>query len=84
MPPRTHTTPEVAAAVGVSDQTIRRWARDGLLPAPRKVHRGGRGSGMVWPEAAVAQAQWVHTQLEAGRTLNEVRDALAAGEFTPG
>jgi len=79
-----HTTPEVAAAVGVSDQTIRRWARSGLLPAPRLVHRGGRGSGMMWPELTIAQGRWVHAQLEAGRTLDDVREALAAGEFTPG
>lgn len=81
---RALTTPEVAEAVGVSVQTIRRWRRQGLLPAPEVVFRGRRGTGSEWPESAVAQGRWVHSQLEAGRTIPKILAALEAGEYPPG
>lgn len=77
------TTPELAEAVGVSDETIRRWAKWGLLPPPEKVNRGSRGVVSRWPEGTLEQALWVHKQLEAGRTRHEVLAALKAGEFSP-
>lgn len=74
---------EIAKAAGVTPTTIRRWAKAGLLPAGKKVHRGRRGTGLVFPETAPAQAVWVKAQLDAGRTVEEVREAIAAGEYTP-
>lgn len=74
---------EIAKAAGVTPTTIRRWAKAGLLPAGKKVHRGRRGTGLVFPEEAPAQAVWVKAQLDAGRTMEEVREAIAAGEYTP-
>jgi DNA-binding transcriptional MerR regulator len=75
------TTPKLAELVGVSGQTLRRWVQLGLLPAPEKVHRGRRGTVSEWPEGSVEQARWVHTQLEAGRTIAKILAALEAGAF---
>jgi len=80
---RTYTTPEAAAAVGVSGQTLLRWARAGLLPAPERVLRGRRGNVSEWPESTLAQARWVFGQLEAGKTIDKIRAALAAGDYSP-
>ena len=74
---------EIAQAAGVTATTIRRWAKQGLLPAGTKVHRGRRGTGLVFPDTAPAQAVWVKAQLDAGRTVEDVRLALEHGEFTP-
>jgi len=73
------TTPQVAAAVGVSDETIRRWARIGLLEKPTQSHRGRRGTVSLWPEGTIERAQWVQAHLEAGQTMTQVKEALAAG-----
>jgi predicted DNA-binding transcriptional regulator AlpA len=81
--PRTYTTPEVAEAVGVSGQTLRRWAREGLLPVPEKIHRGGRGSGSAWPETTIEQARWVLAQLNSNRTIAQVLEGIRAGEYPP-
>lgn len=78
------TTPQVAAEVGVSDETIRRWARLGLLPKPTPSHRGRRGTVSLWPEHTIEQARWVQRQLEAGQTVPQVREALEGGVFRPG
>lgn len=79
--PRTYTTPEVAEATGVSGQTLRRWAREGLLPIPEKIHRGGRGVGSAWPEGTIAQARWVLDRLNNNETIAQVLTALQAGEY---
>lgn len=63
--------------------TIRRWAQLGLLPAPKKVHRGRRGTSLVFPDTAVAQAVWVKAQLDAGRTVPDLQQALRDGEYPP-
>ena len=81
MPEHRVTVEEVAAAAGVSTPTVRRWARLGLLPAPT-VHYGltpGRHS--FWADHAPAQARWVAQQLAAGRSFDQVKAALDAGEF---
>lgn len=80
---RTFTTPQAAAAVGVSGQTLRRWAEAGLLPAPERVFRGRRGNVSSWPESVVAQAQWIFAQLESGQTIAQVRATLEAGGYPP-
>ena len=78
------TTGEVAQAAGVSEATIHRWRRLGVLPE-HTVHSGGaRGRVAMWPADAPRQAAWVLAQLEARRTWDEIRGALAAGEFEAG
>src|SRR5690606_20228283 len=73
------TTAQIAEAVGVSGQTIRRWAQLGLLPAPVKSHRGRRGTVAEWPDEAREIALWVYGELESGRTIRELRDAGRRG-----
>lgn len=83
VPPDTLTTEQVAEAAGVTVQTVRRWSKLGLLPPFRVVYGVSRGKKSYWPAHAAAQAAWVRAQSEAGRTFDEIRGALAAGEFTP-
>jgi excisionase family DNA binding protein len=78
------TTDEVAAAAGVHPSTINRWVKQGLLPAPQVFYRGKRGKQSRWEAVAPAQARWVQGELEAGRTFDEIRARLAAGEFRAG
>ena len=35
----------------------------------------------LWPEGTIEQARWVQAQLESGRTMTQVQEALVAGEF---
>lgn len=76
-------TKDIADAVGLVPATIRLWVKQGLLPPGEKVHRGRRGTGLVFPEAAIAQAQWVKAQLDGGRTIAAVLQALQRGEYPP-
>lgn len=81
--PKGVTTKEVAQAVGVSEPTILRWGRVGVLP-PKVLHFGGRrGRHAFWPEYTIAQARWVISKLEAHATFDEIVAALEAGEFNP-
>ena len=75
------TTAEVAEAVGVSKATILRWSEQGALPRPVIVHGGRRGRVARWPLNTPAQGRWVQAQLDAHLTWEEIRVALAAGEF---
>lgn len=78
------TTGAVAQAAGVSEATIHRWGRQGVLPK-HEVHSGGaRGRVAMWPAHAPQQAVWVLEQLEARRTWEDIRAALEAGEFAKG
>ncbi|MBZ5713105.1 hypothetical protein [Nannocystis pusilla] len=52
-------------------------------PPFRVVYGARKGKRTYWPAHAAAQAAWVREQSDAGRTFDEIRDALAAGEFTP-
>lgn len=75
------TTSNVARAAGVSEATIHRWGRQGVLPI-HTVHSGGaRGRVAMWPAEAPKQAVWVREQLDALRSWDEIRAALSAGEF---
>jgi len=76
------TTAAVAEAAGVSQATILRWARNGVMPEYEVHHGGSRGHMARWPAHAPQQAVWVLEQLEARRTWEDIRAALAAGEFT--
>lgn len=76
-------TAEVARAAGVTERTVLRWVQTGLLPAPKVVYGGEKGKRTFWPDHAAEQAAWVRTQLDSGRTFEEILSALAAGEFVP-
>ena len=66
---------EAARRVGVTAQTLRRWARDGLVPHARD----GR-----WTPAAVAQARIVARLRERGHSLDEIRAATESGRLAFG
>lgn len=78
------TTADVARAAGVSEATILRWGRRGVLPKYEVHHGGARGHVARWPTHAPQQAVWVHAQLEARRSWEDILAALEAGEFQPG
>lgn len=62
---------EVAARIGVSTDTLRRWVREGLIPL-----REG-----CWTEGAAAQAQAVARLRERGYGLGEIRRAASDGRL---
>lgn len=66
---------EVAAAVGVTVQTLRYYERRGLLPAPRRTLGGYR----EYDAAAVALLRVVKAAQRLGFTLDEVAELIDAG-----
>ena len=66
---------EAARRVGVTAQTLARWARDGVVPQARD----GR-----WTPAAVAQARIVSRLRERGHPLEEIRRAMESGRLAFG
>jgi adenylate cyclase len=66
---------EAARRVGVTAQTLGRWAQDGLVPQSRD----GR-----WTPAAVAQARIVTRLRERGHSLEEIRRAMESGRLAFG
>ena len=66
---------EAARRAGVAPQTLRRWARDGLVPQARD----GR-----WTRAAVAQARIVARLRERGHPVGEIRAATESGRLAFG
>src|SRR6185437_2197705 len=66
---------EAARRVGVTAQTLARWAQDGLVPHARD----GR-----WTPAAVAQARIVARLRERGHTLDEIGRAVESGRLAFG
>ena len=75
-------TSKVAEAAGVSRATVQRWANAGLLPLPTVYYGLKPGKHSFWADHAPAQARWVADQIAAGRSFEEIRTALAAGEFS--
>jgi DNA-binding transcriptional MerR regulator len=63
---------DLAALGGVSRRTVRYYVQEGLIPEPL-----GRGRGDHYGEAHLAQLLRVKAMQEAGRTLDEIRRALA-------
>ncbi len=65
---------EVSRRVGVSDGTLRRWVRDGLVPL-----RDG-----AWTPAAVAHARVVARLRRRGHPVAEIRRASGSGRLAYG
>jgi adenylate cyclase len=65
---------EAAARVGVSAATLRRWARQGLVPE----------YGGAWTPAAIAHARLVARLRERGHSLKDIRQAQADGRLAFG
>jgi DNA-binding transcriptional MerR regulator len=63
---------DLAALGGVSRRTVRYYVQEGLIPEPL-----GRGRGDHYGEGHLAQLLCVKAMQEAGRTLEEIRRALA-------
>lgn len=76
-------TADLAQAAKVHPATITRWVKLGILPQPRLVNMGRWGRQTRFPKSAIDQAAWVRRQLESGRTFEEIRTSLAAGDFRP-
>ncbi len=83
MPEARVTAQEVADAAGVTPQTVRRWARAGLLPLPTVYYGLKPGRHSFWAPEAPAQAAWVAAQISQGRTFQQIKEALEAGDFKP-
>jgi adenylate cyclase len=66
---------EAARRVGVTGQTLARWAQDGLVPYARD----GR-----WTPAAVGQARIVARLRERGHALEQIRRAMESGRLAFG
>ncbi|MFZ1155335.1 MAG: MerR family transcriptional regulator, partial [Solirubrobacteraceae bacterium] len=62
---------EVAARAGVSPATVRRWAKEGLVPQ----YEG------AWTPAAVAQVRIVGRLRDRGHTLEQIRRANESGQL---
>lgn len=78
------TTEQVCKAARRVRSTIYMWLQREVLPQPQVVHSGRHGTSARWPIHAPAQARWIAEKLESGYTFEEIRAALARGEFTPG
>lgn len=73
-------TSALAAAIGVSRQTLATWVTRGLLPQPRRLHLGAHGSSSRFPSFAVELGQYVRQALREspfGDVAREVAPLLA-------
>jgi adenylate cyclase len=66
------TLAEAARRTGVTQATLRRWARDGVVP---------QAADGDWTDAAVAHARVVARLRERGHTLAEIRRATREGRL---
>jgi adenylate cyclase len=66
---------EAARRAGVTSQTLRRWAQQGLVP---------QLDGDGWTPAAVAQARIVARLRERGHTIAEIKEATDKGQLAFG
>ena len=67
---------EAAERVGVSAETLRRWAREGVIPEV-----DGKGD---WTTAAVAHARIVARLRDRGHKLEEIKEASKEGRLAYG
>jgi len=65
---------EASRRAGVSPGTLKRWAKQGIVPVKR-----GR-----WTNAAAAQARVVSRMRERGHTLDSLRQAVRDGRLSFG
>lgn len=65
---------QVAARAGVSDATVRRWVREGLVPQ----YEG------VWTPAAASHVRIVARLRERGHTVRKIREASQSGKLAFG
>jgi adenylate cyclase len=69
------TLKQVADQVGVTPQTLKRWAESGVIP---------QWDGDGWSPAAVAHARLVARLRERGHSLDQIRKASAEGRLAYG
>ena len=69
--PEELTLADVARHAGVSAQTLRRWARSGLIP----------GFDGAWTQAMAAHARIVARLRDRGHSLDDIRAAGEAGRL---
>ena len=69
---------DLARLAGVSRRTVRYYVQEGLIPAPLGVGRGNH-----YTRAHLDEILRVKTLQEAGRTLDEIRQAPADGKKAP-
>jgi adenylate cyclase len=72
------TLSEVAAQVGVTPATLRRWAASGVIPDGTEVTRDG------WTPAAAAHARLIARLRDRGHSLQQIRDAAEQGRLAYG
>lgn len=65
MSPKTYSTSEVAAKIGVSRQTLYDWIESGLVDAPEPI-TAGNASIRRWTDVHVASARKVKGTLKPG------------------
>jgi DNA-binding transcriptional MerR regulator len=69
---------DLARLAGVSRRTVRYYVQEGLIPAPLGVGRGNH-----YTRAHLDEIVRVKTLQEAGRTLDEIRNAPAGRKAPP-
>ncbi len=67
---------EAAAEAGVKPDTLRRWAKSGVIP--------GTNGSQSWTRPAVAHARIVARLRERGHSLDEIREAAQDGRLAYG
>jgi len=67
---------QAAEETGVKADTLRRWARSGVIP--------GADGGAEWTRAAVAHARIVARLRDRGHSLGEIRQASQDGRLAYG
>ncbi len=69
---------EAAERAGVKPETLRRWAKSGVIP---ELDGGSNGE---WTPAAAAHARIVARLRERGHTLDQIREATEEGRLAYG
>lgn len=67
-------TSALAAAIGVSRQTLATWVTRELLPQPRRLHLGAHGSSSRFPGYAVELGQYVRQALREAPFVEVARE----------
>ena len=67
-------TSALAAAIGVSRQTLATWVTRELLPQPRRLHLGAHGSSSRFPGYSVELGQYVRQALRESPFVEVARE----------